>query len=310
MINISAFDFEHGLCSSDSEDSDSDSDNEVEVAHDTNNDGDIPLIHRSGTIVMSSYTKSPALRETFSTVVSEISTANGEGDWRTFGSKPFKGYGPQGTQVEEAGETPQFHRFKINTGPLKRRKRNFEPRASSSKKPTKIQELERVQGFKRTELEEKPGEENEFRKVAGMYKTGCSQLYKTIVRFLILVESCCAVRVPRPRRNRKVDTFDDKTLILAVIISRSLFGGQLRTLKWDVVRQIMPELSDADLKRHWVRIRSHEKARIDSLQRQFDVLYIDALENGDVPLLKKEDPASFDLESHISWFESIAEQTE
>ncbi|CAZ85660.1 unnamed protein product [Tuber melanosporum] len=95
---------------------------------------------------------------------------------------------------------------------------------------------------------------------------------------------------------------DEDTLLIAVIIVRTIFGGWDRKIHWGLLTKALPQHSVITLQRRWPRVRDTHKAHMKKLQAEFEDMFLEAYESGEVPAFDLDDPSSFDLMFHVNWF--------
>ncbi|RPB01092.1 hypothetical protein L873DRAFT_1678494 [Choiromyces venosus 120613-1] len=95
---------------------------------------------------------------------------------------------------------------------------------------------------------------------------------------------------------------DEDTLLIAVIIVRTIFGGWDRKIHWDLLTKALPQHSVITLQRRWPRVRDTHKAHMKKLQTEFEDMFLEAYESGEIPAFNMDDPSSFDLVFHVKWF--------
>lgn len=115
------------------------------------------------------------------------------------------------------------------------------------------------------------------------------------------------VKVPKIKTSKPIIRIrttpeEDIQLTLAVIIIRTLFGGYVRAIKWDLVAKALPQYDAASLRAHWPRVRAHYKEDMPRYQEEFEEQYLRAFHKEELPLFNKNHGISFDLQKHIDWF--------
>ncbi|KAJ6260498.1 hypothetical protein Dda_4724 [Drechslerella dactyloides] len=112
---------------------------------------------------------------------------------------------------------------------------------------------------------------------------------------------------PRPKDAPRLRTTleEDVTLTLAIIIIRTLFGGYVRSIKWDLVASALPQYDRYSIQAHWPRVRVKMKDEIPQYQAEFEEQYLRAFYQGKVPLFDKNRGCDFDLRWHLNWLRPL-----
>ena len=103
---------------------------------------------------------------------------------------------------------------------------------------------------------------------------------------------------------------DEDTLLIAVIIVRTIFGNIDRKINWNLVQKAMPQHQPVVFQRRWPRVRDVHKTHLKRLQSEFEEMYLEAYAQGKLPPINTHDPMSFDLAYHIKWFRDNLELPE
>ncbi|KAF3291696.1 hypothetical protein TWF132_006678 [Orbilia oligospora] len=111
------------------------------------------------------------------------------------------------------------------------------------------------------------------------------------------------IRIPRPKDVPRIRTTleEDETLTLAVIIIRTLFGGYVRSIKWDLVAKALPSYDRWSIQSHWPRVRAKMKDEIPQYQSEFEEQYLRYFYKGKLPFFDKSYGVDFDLLWHVNW---------
>ncbi|KAF3908672.1 hypothetical protein AA313_de0206667 [Arthrobotrys entomopaga] len=114
-------------------------------------------------------------------------------------------------------------------------------------------------------------------------------------------------RVPRPKDIPRIRTTpeEDETLTLAIIIIRTLFGGYVRSIKWDLVAKALPRYDRWSVQTHWPRVRAKMKDEIPKYQAEFEEQYLRAFYKGKLPFFDKHRGVDFDLLYHVNWLRPL-----
>ncbi|KAK6360643.1 hypothetical protein TWF730_006779 [Orbilia blumenaviensis] len=116
-----------------------------------------------------------------------------------------------------------------------------------------------------------------------------------------------AVRLPRPKDVPRIRTTleEDETLALAVIIIRTLFGGYVRSIKWDLVAKALPSYDRWSIQTHWPRVRAKMKDEIPQYQSEFEEQYLRYFYKRKLPFFDKNRGVDFDLVRHVNWLRPL-----
>lgn len=95
---------------------------------------------------------------------------------------------------------------------------------------------------------------------------------------------------------------DEDTLLIAVIIVRTIFGNVDRKINWNVVQKALPQHETFILQKRWPRARDNHKTHLKKLQSEFEEMYLDAYAKGELPIIDLQRPWAFDVALHIKWF--------
>lgn len=113
-----------------------------------------------------------------------------------------------------------------------------------------------------------------------------------------------ATKVRNRRGRYKVAKEDEETLLMAVTVLRTLFGGGERRLHWGVIQKALPHTTALILQKGWPRVRDAQKRHLKRLQAEFEEMYLEAYAKGELPVVNLSDVWSFDLPYHVNWFRS------
>ncbi|KAK6520517.1 hypothetical protein TWF506_000769 [Arthrobotrys conoides] len=115
------------------------------------------------------------------------------------------------------------------------------------------------------------------------------------------------IRIPRPKDVPRIRTTleEDETLTLAVIIIRTLFGGYVRSIKWDLVAKALPTYDRWSIQTHWPRVRAKMKDEIPQYQSEFEEQYLRYFYKGKLPFFDKACGVDFDLLWHVNWLRPL-----
>ncbi|KAF8430301.1 hypothetical protein EV426DRAFT_542339, partial [Tirmania nivea] len=105
-----------------------------------------------------------------------------------------------------------------------------------------------------------------------------------------------------PRKRHLFDYEQDDVLLAAIVIVRTLFGGFDRRIDWTLVAKAFPDHDLPTLKARWPRVRDAHKTHLKKLQIDFEEVYLDAYERGEMPEITRGEIGDFDLPWHCRWF--------
>ncbi|KAF8450108.1 hypothetical protein BGX38DRAFT_1269609 [Terfezia claveryi] len=105
-----------------------------------------------------------------------------------------------------------------------------------------------------------------------------------------------------PRKRHLFDYEQDDVLLAAIVIVRTLFGGFDRRIDWALVSKAFPDHDLPTLKARWPRVRDAHKTHLKKLQIDFEEVYLDAYERGEMPEIARGEIGDFDLPWHCRWF--------
>lgn len=98
---------------------------------------------------------------------------------------------------------------------------------------------------------------------------------------------------------------EEKRLVIAVVISRTLVGGLEQTANWGIVHQIFHYKFDGNYCRNrWSGIRSKYASIADKLQETFQDLFLQAYEKGELPAIDFLEPEKYDWNTLLEWAEA------
>lgn len=95
---------------------------------------------------------------------------------------------------------------------------------------------------------------------------------------------------------------DEDTLLIAVIIVRMLFGEADRRIRWDLVQKALPHHQMSNLRGRWPRVRDMYRKYLKRIEMEFENLYLEAYEKGELPPIDLTRPSRFDVPLHVDWF--------
>lgn len=102
----------------------------------------------------------------------------------------------------------------------------------------------------------------------------------------------------------------NKKLILAVIVVRTLTGGLDQNIDWSLVMAALPGKPSNRFKRlsnPWSFFKQNYGNEIDKMQEDFEERFLEAVENGELPLVNSDDPGSYDWLRLVEWADKAVE---
>lgn len=98
---------------------------------------------------------------------------------------------------------------------------------------------------------------------------------------------------------------EEQRLVYAVVIVKTLTGGLEQIVNWGLVHQVFHYKFDANYCRHrWVFLRPKLGGIADKLQVEFQKLFLEAYERGEVPGIDFMEPEKYDWLGVVEWAES------
>lgn len=103
---------------------------------------------------------------------------------------------------------------------------------------------------------------------------------------------------------------DEDSLLIAIIIVRTIFGGWDRKIDWGLVQTAIPKHNAITLQKRWPRVREIHKTHMKKLQAEFEQMFLEAYEKGQLPPFNPLDSSTFDLPYVVTWFRENLELPE
>lgn len=103
---------------------------------------------------------------------------------------------------------------------------------------------------------------------------------------------------------------DEDSLLIAIIIVRTIFGGWDRKIDWNLVQTAIPKHNALTLQKRWPRVREIHKTHMKKLQAEFEQMFLEAYEKGELPAFNPADSSTFDLPFVVTWFRENLELPE
>ena len=109
------------------------------------------------------------------------------------------------------------------------------------------------------------------------------------------------IRLRGPQRT-KLDVEKSQRVFLAVLISKTVFGGVNSDINWKIVDEMLEaDLDRLAIRRTWNRVRVEYKDDMQEMQEEFQEIFIQGYESGAIPLLNFEDTGTFDWKWLLQW---------
>ena len=103
---------------------------------------------------------------------------------------------------------------------------------------------------------------------------------------------------------------EEQRLIYAVVVVKTLTGGLEQIVNWGLVHQVFHYKFDPNYCRHrWVFLRPKLGGTADKLQVEFQKLFLEAYESGEVPGIDFVEPEKYDWLGIVEWAERRLAQT-
>ncbi|KAI9671497.1 MAG: hypothetical protein M1817_003548 [Caeruleum heppii] len=109
------------------------------------------------------------------------------------------------------------------------------------------------------------------------------------------------VRGPRIARAKLFTEADDRRLVIAVIVVRTLTGGVARLIDFFLVNEALPQFEYMTLSRRWNDIRVSFKMQLERLQSEFQLAFLRAYEAGRIPYLDYDHLGDYDWSALVDW---------
>ncbi|KAH6606311.1 tfiiic transcription initiation factor complex subunits tfc3 [Trichoderma cornu-damae] len=97
-------------------------------------------------------------------------------------------------------------------------------------------------------------------------------------------------------------------LLAAFIVIRVLLGGADKAIDWGLLLHIFPNTRLSSLRKFWAAACKEEGPHIKKFTRDVQERLIEALENGELPMINFEDPVQYDWQTLIKWATRISRQ--
>ncbi|KAH0279793.1 hypothetical protein KCU91_g1492, partial [Aureobasidium melanogenum] len=103
---------------------------------------------------------------------------------------------------------------------------------------------------------------------------------------------------------------EEQRLIYAVVVVKTLTGGLEQIVNWGLVHQVFHYKFDPNYCRHrWVFLRPKLGGTADKLQVEFQKLFLEAYESGEIPGIDFVEPEKYDWLGIVEWAERRLSQT-
>ena len=109
-------------------------------------------------------------------------------------------------------------------------------------------------------------------------------------------------RIRGPHIENRLSADDEKRLFVAVMVIRTLTGGIEKNIDWVLVsRLFQPKHSQFYIQKRWASILHKFRLQIDELQARFQMNYIKAYEDGEVPKMDFDKLEEYDWAWLVDW---------
>ncbi|MCJ1391605.1 hypothetical protein MMC18_004469 [Xylographa bjoerkii] len=106
----------------------------------------------------------------------------------------------------------------------------------------------------------------------------------------------------RGPRLQAVSSEDDRRILIAVLVVRTLVGGSEQFIDWVLLaRMFGSRFSERLLHRRWVAVRVRYKRNLEKVQSDFQDMFLQAYENGTIPPLDFDNYDDYDWNSLVDW---------
>ena len=109
------------------------------------------------------------------------------------------------------------------------------------------------------------------------------------------------IRPRGPNRSTYLTVDDERRILVAVIIIRTLIGGVEQNIDWTLLSIILPEYSQFFIHKRWNSLRQKYKLQINQIMSDFQDMFAKAYENDQVPPLDYENLVAYDWNWLIDW---------
>ena len=108
------------------------------------------------------------------------------------------------------------------------------------------------------------------------------------------------IRLRGPRRN--LSQRDERRLLVAVIIVRTVAGGLDRNIDWKLVAKVFePEFDEMSINQFWAKVRAKYKVQYEKILADFEEAFPTAYEQGDVPAVDFEHLEDYPWAWLVDW---------
>ena len=110
-----------------------------------------------------------------------------------------------------------------------------------------------------------------------------------------------SIRARGPTRSSYLNPEDERRIMIAVIIVRTLIGGVEQNIDWTFLSIILPEFSRLFIHKSWTSLRQKYKVQIHQIMNSFQEMFAYAYENDLVPSLDYDNLLDYDWNWLIDW---------
>lgn len=109
-------------------------------------------------------------------------------------------------------------------------------------------------------------------------------------------------RIRGPRESRSLGKDEEKRLVTAVMIVRTLTGGLEERIDWELVAKVFDQsYEQSDLANRWPYIRSKWKMALPKMESDFQDMFAEAYDEGSVPVLDFDNLVDYDWKWLTQW---------
>lgn len=106
----------------------------------------------------------------------------------------------------------------------------------------------------------------------------------------------------RPRQESEIIEVDNPVEVTAAIVAvRVLLGGTDRSIDWEILVHIFPEIGLAGIRKFWVTLRKSQAAMLAKFTSAFQDRFVTAYESNEVPTIDYENLLAYDWHALVRW---------
>jgi len=116
------------------------------------------------------------------------------------------------------------------------------------------------------------------------------------------------IKLRGPRKLKGLSKTNERRLLVAVIVIRTIAGGLDRNIEWKLVAKVFePELSEMFIHGVWPRVRDRNKLQYQKLLSEFQETFPKAYEEGTVPVLDFEHLEDYPWACLVDWMLDVSD---